>query len=195
MAAEAAKDSLRTGCVRALMDVAQEIFASVALLPVALPYQLVPKVHSNGRFACSVNSRMDLVWRACQLEAQDSRALTNSLTLTSTKDVTESARRNDVNHNLARHGSVGTLDVERVSVVELMSELERWVCQRLQLGCPLRCLESSDKPWRSRRSHVDQNTSRRLGRLVCGASLRFRKEMRGTHVGKTSPSPWQWQNC
>ena len=77
----------RTGCVRALMDVALETFASVALLPVALPYQLVPEVHSNGRFACSVDSRMHLVWRACHLEAQDSRALTKSLTLTSTKGV------------------------------------------------------------------------------------------------------------
>ena len=67
----------RAGCVRALMDVALVTFASVALLPVALSYQLVPEVHSNGRFACSVDSRMHLVWRACHLEAQDSGALTN----------------------------------------------------------------------------------------------------------------------
>ena len=131
-----------------------------------------------------------LVWRACHLEAQDSRALTKSLTLTSTKVVTK-ARRNDVNDNIARHGSVGTLDVERMSAMELMTELERWVCQCLQLGRPLRCLKFSDKPWRSRRSRVDQNTSRSLGRLVCGASLQFRKEMRGTLLGKQIPVSWR----
>ena len=37
----------RAGCVRALMDVALETFASVALLPVALSYQLVPVLHSK----------------------------------------------------------------------------------------------------------------------------------------------------
>ena len=37
--------------------------------------------------------------------------------------LTERACRNDVNHNIARHGSVGTLDVKRVSAVELVAEL------------------------------------------------------------------------